>query len=339
MPTCKADDTIQRVQVGSFSFPLGVYPVEPMQPVKGYTVEFESADGDNEGEWEEWPDRYVYDIVVSAERIEPLWRQLQRLLPARVYPILDYMGHDAFREIDPYISYDLLGLERVVDAVRRYRDFFFEDGLVGFGAACDDPFIYVFIDEHKVVTVRVGVPMREKLEALLEAFDIPAVEEAAGADAAAHEHRGVLATPPERPELLSAEEVLERLRDEWRLILNVDPDTNLDDEGQALGLTAWRCLVRTSTEKHPAERYAEVILVAPNLMAAEETAGAAVDGLLEEDPGDWVDSAIVSADRITAEDMSKLTGKSSIDEALSSSIPAGEGSDERACVLAAAWLS
>lgn len=43
--------------------------------------------------------------------------------------------------------------------------------------------------------------------------------EPAGADSAAHEHRGVLDTPKDRPELLNHDEILERLRDEWRLLL------------------------------------------------------------------------------------------------------------------------
>ena len=36
------------------------------------------------------------------------------------------MGRDAYREIDPYISYELVGLDRVTDSLRRFRDFFFD---------------------------------------------------------------------------------------------------------------------------------------------------------------------------------------------------------------------
>ena len=96
MVTCTVDAAIERVTMGGVSFPLGAYPVEPMTPKPGYDILFEAADGDNEGEWEEWPDRYVFDIVISAERVEALVRHLLTILPGRVYPILDILGHDAY---------------------------------------------------------------------------------------------------------------------------------------------------------------------------------------------------------------------------------------------------
>jgi len=338
MPTCRADESIARVEIEGFAFPLGVYPVEPMEPRVGYTVDFEPADGDDEGDWEEWPDRYVYDIVVPANRVEALWRQLLRLVPARVYPILDYMGHDAFREIDPYISYELVGIERVIDAVRRYHDFFFEEGMVGFGIACDDPFVYLFVDEHKIVTVRVTSDQRDGVEALLEAFGVPQVEEPAGADAAAHEHRAVLLAPPDAPNLLSGEEVVERVRDDWRLVLNVDPEANVDDDGNDLGVTGWRCLVRVATESHPGDRYAEVVLTAGCLLDAEDASTGAAMALVEEDPGDWVDALVVVADRLTEGDLAQLVDKSVADKVLAD-VSGSDAEPTDAQVLATRWLS
>lgn len=193
---------------------------------------------------EEWPDRYVFDILVPANRVEPLCRALFALLPGRIFPILDVLGHDEYREVDPYVSYELLGTDRFTDAIRRYRAFFFEDGLVGFGAMSEDPFIYIFVDEHKIITVRVEVPMRERVEQVLAAFDLKPIEELHGADSVTHEHRGVLDAPPDRPDLLMAEEIVEDLQEQWRLELNINPDTNLDEDGRALGITGWRCFVR-----------------------------------------------------------------------------------------------
>ncbi|MBZ0172586.1 MAG: hypothetical protein K8E66_09430, partial [Phycisphaerales bacterium] len=176
---CAIDESIERHEINGFKFPLGVYPVEPMQPKPGYRLEFEPADtGNGEGDefLDEWPDRYVFDIVISADRVEALFRQLLPLLPGRVYPILDILGHDAYREVDPYVSYELVGLDRFTDTVRRFRAFFFEDGLVGFGAMSDDPFIYLFVDEHKIVTLRCQMEEREKVERILHAFDLEEVE-------------------------------------------------------------------------------------------------------------------------------------------------------------------
>ncbi|MBX3358006.1 MAG: hypothetical protein KF745_06215 [Phycisphaeraceae bacterium] len=235
-----------------------------MSPREGYAVWFEPADGADTGgaaggdapdldspeegglaaDWEEWPDRYVLDIAISATRVESLSRALFAMMPGRISPILDFLGHDAYREIDPYVSYDLIGQERFIDALRRYRAFFFEDGLVGFGALSEEPFIYVFVDEHKLITVRVESALKEKVESLLAAFDLQPVDEISGADAVTHEHRGVLDAPEDRTDLLIAEEIVEELVDEWALVLNVDAYRNVDADGHELGITPWRCIVR-----------------------------------------------------------------------------------------------
>ncbi|HYD00498.1 MAG TPA: hypothetical protein VEB22_04670, partial [Phycisphaerales bacterium] len=49
MARARVDTSIQRQTAkaeggGTFDFPLGVYPVEPLTPIEGYTVAFESAD-------------------------------------------------------------------------------------------------------------------------------------------------------------------------------------------------------------------------------------------------------------------------------------------------------
>src|SRR5207253_8978612 len=58
------------------------------------------------------------------------------------------------------------------------------------------------------------------------------------------EHRTVLETADDRADLLNADEIVEVLRDEWRLVLNIDPETNLDEDAKDLGITGWRCILR-----------------------------------------------------------------------------------------------
>jgi len=296
--------------VEGFAFPLGTYPVEAMTPRAGYSVEFEPADGDNEGgDWEEWPDRYMFDIVISAERLEPMLRSLIGLFPGRVYPILDVLGQDAYREVDPYIAYELVGLDRVTDATRRYRGFFLEDGLIGFGLMTEEPFFYVFVDEHKIVTVRAEPEMKERVEKILRAFDLEAMEEPAGADAASHEHRTVLVTEEGRTDLLNLDEIVEFLRDDWRLTLNIDPETNVDDQGKELGVTAWRCLVRCAAEGDQRPRYAEVLLAAGGLREAEDLALDAADELRPDDVPGWEEAMVVQSDRVDEAGLAEI-GKS-----------------------------
>jgi len=334
---------IERVRVNGFAFPLGVYPVEPIAPKAGFTVDFEPADGDEE--WEEWPDRYRYEVLVSAERIKPLCSALFSLLPGRFYPILDVLGNDAFREIDPYIAYELVGCEGFYDGLRWFEPFLYEDGLCGFGAMSEEPFMYFFIDEHKVLTIRVETHEKERVDRLLTAFDLtPIAGEIQAPDAVGHEHRSVLLTPDEQPELPGPEEVTEALVDLWGMTLNIDVERNTDDEGADLGVTAWRCVVRRTQDddvpadaSKPATRYAEVLLTAPNWRAAEEMAlhaavpeAAAQGKVAAVDPLDDPDLRLVAADRVTRRELDGLLGAPTADEAFE---PGSEGR-----ILRVRWL-
>lgn len=362
MHRCLLNPALERVRVNGFAFPLGVYPVEPIAPKSGYTADFEPADGDEE--WEEWPDRYVYEVLVSAERLKPLCSALLSLLPGRVYPILDVLGNDAFREIDPFIAYELVGVESLYDGIRWYEPFLFEDGLCGFGAMSEEPFMYFFLDEHKVLTVRVETAEKERVDRLLAAFELPnlggGADNGAGgggrsrkpdgrsqievmaADAVSHEHRSVLLTPDDRPELPGPEEVSEALVDLWGMTLNIDVERNLDDDGRDLGVTGWRCLVRVepqpeqeepapSTETKPESkpesehesvvepktndarpriRYAEAILAAGCWREAEDLALEAVAKLPGGPSGvsltDEFGPRIISADRLWRQELAAI---------------------------------
>jgi len=320
MYTCIVDPTLERTRTGEMTYPLGVYPVEPIEPRPGYAVEFESADGAEDGsDLEEWPDRYVYDIVISADKLPALVLQLMAMMPLRVYPILDFLGHDDFREIDPYISYERLGVDRIIDGLRQFTGFFYEDGMCGFGAMSEEPFIYWFVDEHKILTVRAQAGLKDRVVGLLDAFGLEAMPEPTGVDGAAHEHRSVLIVPEGRDNVLAAEEIVGYLRQEWRLTLNVNPESNIDDEGNELGVTGWRCVVRCVRGQEGPVRYAEVLLWAENIAQAEEMVHTAIEEMItaeeesaaeKEDPAstdedsiddDWADLTILALDRLSDE--------------------------------------
>ena len=317
MVRCALDTSIERQTIDEIALPLGVRALEPLVPKTGYRVGFEPADGDDEeGDVEAWPDRYVYEVVVSATRLQALCRMLFSTLPGRVYPILDFLGHDAYREIDPYIAYEPVGIERFYDGLMRYGPFLYEDGLCGFGVMSEAPFTYIFLDEHKVLTIRSEADDESpaRIESVLKAFGLSQIEEPAGVDAVLHEHRGVLAAPEDRPELMTQEEIVEALREEWRLTLNVDGQQNLDDEGNELGTTVWRCLTRVG-EDGGKFKYVEVLLVAPNMLRAEELASEATEQLLKDsgvDPAAPTEppifEGVVAADRITPDQLGQLSG-------------------------------
>ncbi len=362
MARCTVDTTIVRHEVEGFKFPLGVYPVEEMKPKAGYTLDFEPADGgDESGDWEEWPDRYVFDAVLSAERVPGLVRLLLGMMPAKVYPILDILGHDAFREIDPYVSWELVGTDRIMEAIRQVPGFFYEDGLCGFGAMSEEPFLYFFVDEHKIVTIRAESVLREKIERMMSVFGLSQTEEAAGVDSAAHEHRSVLVTPKDDPISMSFDEIVEQLRDDWRLVLNVDPETNVDDDGKELGRTTWWCRVRVavgeaSGESEPGEkmpalstgeiteaaaaedeaegewatRYAEVVVTATCLREAEEMAAEAAEKLAGMEDSEAPPPFVVFADRMSEDQAAEYLGRSGKKKV--------KGAEEGGSVLSVKWV-
>jgi hypothetical protein len=150
---------------------------------------------------------------------------------------------------------------------------------VGFGAMSEQPFLYVFMDEHKILTVRVQVELKDAVEKILRSFDLTEVEKIAGADAAVHEHRGVLDAPSNRPDLLTHDEIIEDLREQWGLELNINRDASTDDQGRLTGLVPWRCVVRVVDDRGEV-RYVEVLLVAGAYSQAEELATAFVSRLI-----------------------------------------------------------
>jgi hypothetical protein len=286
-----------------------------MAPTPGFVQQFEAADGaepfltgPESEEWEEWPDRFMFDVLLPAPRLPSLVRTFMPLLPTRVYPILDILGNDDYREIDPYIAYDLVGLDHLIEGIRDFGPWLFEDGLVGFGAMSMDPFIYFFLDEHKILTIRVQLDLKDTVERLLAAYDLSPVDEIQGADAVSHEHRTVVLPPPDdRPEILSPTEIIERLRSSWALQLNVQGDTNVDDEGNEVGITGWQCIVRCLPDEKGPEAYCEVLLTAGSLDVAEQMA---IEAIAERPPSDdgWLEVEPISCDRATPERFAQLLG-------------------------------
>lgn len=307
MERTRIDTTIPRTETGGFACPLGVYPLDHTEfaPAPGYRVDFEAADGGgDEGDWEEWPDRYVFDAVVSQDRLDQLLILLFSMLPGRVYPILDVLGQDAYREVDPYIAYELVGYERFFDAFRRRRSWLLEDGMAGFGAMSIEPFLYIYVDEHKILTVRCEAGLKEAVERVLHAFDLEQREEPAGVDSVDHEHRSVLLATAGRPEWLELQEALEDLRASWRLTLNVDAERNVDDDGRELGVTAWRAMIRRYGEEGESE-LVEALVTADSLDAAERFALDALTGGGDEASAE---AEVVSADRIRPEELADRVG-------------------------------
>lgn len=229
---------IQRAVVGGFAFPLGIEPGEMAPPAQGYTLQY--APGEDEE-----PDVYTFYVVVSLERLGPIIQEAFRLLPDEVYGIVEIGSRDAYRAVDVYLGKEPTGISEFIETWEHFEPILMEDGSIGAGANSEEPFVEVFLDQWKGLSIIVPPDMQDEVEAMLQKFGLSQVErtwpETDENDDGLMQVRPVLEVTDEySPDL---DELLLQLRHEWRLDLNIDPDTNLDERGRNLGLTLWHAVV------------------------------------------------------------------------------------------------
>ena len=88
-----------RKKVGEFLFPYGTFPDEDFTQVEGYHTEyFTSPTGDRIG------DRYRTVLLVSAEKIAPIFLELCELLPDTVRVVLERASEDVYTDRDVFVS-------------------------------------------------------------------------------------------------------------------------------------------------------------------------------------------------------------------------------------------
>jgi hypothetical protein len=284
---------IERAVVNGYALPLGLVPGSSNDvavPAPGYTVEFTPGEGDQ-------PDTYLLHAVVSHDRLVPLVERTFGLLPPRVHPIVEIGSRDAYRSVDVYMAPDPIDLEQFLEAWTRYGEFLLEDGSIGCGANSDDPFVEVFLDQWKGLSVHVPPLMLEEVEGILGEAGLEAVaqtwppmdEDTANA---ALQLRSVLAIDDEFSP--GVEEMLLELRHAWGLELNVDPDTNVDEAGRPIGATLWHAMIIVdSTQNERDSAYASVWATAGSLAEMERL----IDKALADYP-DWRFGEIYTIDRV-----------------------------------------
>ena len=225
---------LERSVIDGFALPLGLVPSALAAPIQGYTIEYLQGEEDE-------PDTYAFYIVVSHERVGTLMDQLLLLLPREVYGIVEIGSRDAYRTTDVYMAQDAFPRDEFLRGWRRYRHFILEDGSIAAGANSEEPYVEVFLDHWKGITVTVPLLMRDQVEHLLTEEGLEEVIETwpitDDGDAEFLEIRPVLTF--EDGSLPDEDELLRELRHIWRLELNVDPDSNLDEGGRELGSTLW----------------------------------------------------------------------------------------------------
>ena len=225
---------LKRVDVDGFAFPLGVEAATARPPCEGYAVAW--LEGEAEGS-----DTYSYFIAVSHERLKPLLDSLFELLPDQVAGIIEVGSRDAYRAVDVFLSQQVISRESFLEIWQCFEAIFLEDASLAVGVNTSTPFMEIFIDQDKRVTVHVEPEQREFVDRILEHHELPERHE--GEIAVSEEQlEGTLVRPilVEDPDLLcDLDQLLLTLKDGWGLMLDEEFDRNLDAAGRELGYTLW----------------------------------------------------------------------------------------------------
>lgn len=292
---------LKRVVIDGFALPLGMAPApgRMQPPVQGYTVAFMAGEEDE-------PDTYSFHVVVSHERLAPIVHRAFDFLPEEVYGIVEIGSRDAYRSTDVYIGApeDPISIHEFRRIWKKYEPFLLEDGSIAAGANSDEPFVEIFIDQWKGLSIHVPPGMRDEVEAMLQQEGLeevlqtwPTTDEHADEEFGEESRiRPVLDLKDEfSPDV---DELLLNLRHDWRLELNVDREANYDEGGRNLGPTLWHAVIimdRSDDVSNGSEQgaYASIWATASSMEEMEQL----IQSTLEQRP-EWTFGEIYTIDRV-----------------------------------------
>ncbi|MEE2907956.1 MAG: hypothetical protein VX527_09010 [Planctomycetota bacterium] len=229
---------LQRVILDGYAYPLGVETACTRPVHEGYSVTWVEGEGDG-------PDTYTFFVVLSHERLKPLLAACFDRLPEQVAGIMEVGSRDAFRAVDVFLGASAISIERFRSSWDRYDAIFLEDASLAIGVNTEAPFMEVFLDQDKRVTIHVEPDARPEIELLLNQQGLQEFDEQdLFVDEADLDQTVVRPVMLEDPSLLcDVDQLLMALRHEWELVLDEDQDRNLDALGRNLGRTLWHAII------------------------------------------------------------------------------------------------
>lgn len=286
---------LTRERLGEFALPLGILPVDLPAPRQGYTVTYTPGEND-------LPDSYAFHIVVSHERLRDVIGRAFGLLPMNVFGIVEIGSRDAYRTTDTYIGDTPLEQSSFIEVWKVFEAFLIEDCSIGAGANSEEPFVEVFVDQWKGVSIHVELTRRDEVEAMLAELGLEEVPhtwddaDAEGLKGGSSELRSVLDLSDDfSPDV---DELLLQLRHAWQLSLDIDPESNEDEAGRELGMTLWHVVVIVeSREDEDAGAYVSIWMTAASAKEVSEL----VDGVFADQP-QWGVIDLYSIDRVAFDD-------------------------------------
>ena len=285
------DPTLKRLAINGFAFPLGWNPSDGQRPFEGYTIARLDPDLD-------LPDTHQFQIAVSHERLKALLARLMEFLPDPVYPILEIISTDAYRQLDTLMSPEPMTKQEFLATWNEFEPLLLDDCALAAGAMSESPYVEIFVEANKFIIMNIASEGSATLEAELQAqglHEVPShwIDD----DDCMDEFRSVLL---ERDDLMTLDEVIVYLQRQWKLELNVDPEGNPDESGRDLGVTLWHVVVLAVRRDQPPPAdgaWIDVWLSAASLGQVEELVADVFDQIKE-----WDIDTMVSQDRVAFDD-------------------------------------
>jgi len=293
-PPYRIRTDISRVIQEGFEFPLGIEAVSSRPVHEGYSLDW--VEGGEEG-----PDTFTFFVVLSHGRLSSFLMDLFKLLPERVSGIIEMGSRDAFRAVDIFLGERPISCDRFLETWQAFESIFLEDTSLAVGVNADAPFMEIFLDQDKRVTVHVEPGRREDIEVVLQSHGL-SQQDSGMLDMPESEFeqiqtRSILVEDPSL--LCDIDQLLLVLRHEWALILDEDEDRNLDAGGRELGRTLWHSIVLVQPSGVLSDGFAHAVLWA--CASSRRELEQMVRDLLAES-SEWVLRDFYTLDRVAVDD-------------------------------------
>ncbi len=223
------------------------------------------------------------------------------LLPEQVSGIIEVGSRDAFRVVDIFLGERPIASERFFETWQAYESIFLEDTSLAVGVNADAPFMEIFLDQDKRVSIHVEPSRREEIESVLESHGLSEQDsgylEMPESESDQIQTRSILVEDPSL--LCDIDQLLLVLRHEWALMLDEDEDRNSDSGGRDLGRTLWHSIVLVQPSDVLSDGFAHAVLWAC-ASSRRELEQMVRDQLAES--SDWVLKDFYTLDRVAFDD-------------------------------------
>jgi len=247
-PYFEFDKRLKRYKAGKLSLPLGIVSTAKTRGRECCTYEFYPDIADT-GE-----DQYCFAAVVDSARTLEVFESFFKYFQAPVKVVLTYLSYDYSRVYDNYRSRSEYPFDEVHELWKRFRQYFADDGTVGFGIINVDPLMELIIDEHKEIRFYCPVELFDRVKKDFEKIGVPFVDNYEPYFYHEHINRPILKTGGQYSVLMDEFDIRYAFTRAFNLELLIDEESQEDEQDKTLGDTPWFGVFRLGAKEGATRR-------------------------------------------------------------------------------------